>query len=143
MRERLNETEQRKLAEVGFTKVDGSPVLTLADLLESLPDAVEVFRYRPEQRWENMSDPTYCEWLEICKDEDVWEASYGNCTFSNPDLCLEYYSKELIEALYNLAVSFATAPKEWIDKSDSIYRMLGESEADYQERLKRLKGTED
>lgn len=143
MRERLNESEQRKLAEVGFTKVDGSAVLTLTDLLDALPDAVEVFRYRPEQRWENMSDPTYWEWLEIGKNEYKWKASYGNSNFTNPYLCLEYYSKELIEALYNLAVAFATAPKEWIDKSGSIYRMLGESEEDYQERLKRLKETEE
>lgn len=31
------------------------------------------------------------------------------------------------------------APSEWIDKSNSVYRMLGESEEDYQERLKRIK----
>lgn len=48
----------------------------------------------------------------------------------------KHFSTELIEALFNLAVSYATAPNEWIDKSNSVYRMLGESENDYQERLK-------
>ena len=90
-----------------------------------------------------MSDPTYWLWLEIYKDFDGdceddcngWRVSYERATFSNPDLCLDYKSKELIECLFNLAVAYATAPKEWIDKSDTVYRMLGESMEDYQKRL--------
>lgn len=141
MRDRLTENEIARLNEVGFTKADGSAVQTLGDLLETIPDAVEVFRYRPEQRWENMSAPTYWLGLEIIKDEEegVWEASYERVKFSNPDLCLDYKEAELIECLFNLAVAYATAPSEWIDKNNSIYRMLGESEEDYLERLKRIK----
>ena len=141
MREQLTEKEIARLNEVGFTKADGLAVQTLGDLLETIPDAVEVFRYRPQQRWENMSDPTYWLWLSIDKDDEekVWQASYERATFSNPNLCLDYKETELIEALFNLAVAYATAPSEWIDKSNSVYRMLGESEEDYQERLKRIK----
>lgn len=139
MRDKLTEKEMARLAEVGFYKADGSEVKTLGDLLEAIPDGVEVFRYRPEKRWENMSDPTYWLWLEISKDFDEdgdgWWASYERATFSDPDLCLDYKSKELIECLFNLAVAYATAPKEWIDKSDTVYRMLGESVEDYQKRL--------
>ena len=145
MREQLIEKEIVRLNEVGFTKADGSAVQTLGDLLETIPDAVEVSRYRPEQRWENMSDPTYWLWLSIDKDDEekVWEASYERATFSNPDLCLDYKETELIECLFNLAVAYATAPNEWIDKSNSVYRMLGESEEDYQERLNRIKEGEE
>lgn len=141
MREQLTKKEIARLNEVGFTKADGSAVQTLGDLLETLPDAVEVFRYRPEQRWENMSDPTYWLWLSIDKDDEekVWQVSYERATFSNPGLCLDYKGTELIECLFDLAVAYATAPSEWIDKSNSVYRMLGESEEDYQERLKRIK----
>lgn len=141
MREKLTEKEIARLGEVRFTKADCSAVLTLGDLLEAIPDAVEVFRYQPEERWENMSDPTYWLWLQIDKDDEekVWQASYERATFSNPDLCLDYKNTELIECLFNLAVAFATAPSEWIDKSNSVYRMLGESEEDYRERLKRIK----
>ena len=145
MKEKLTEKEIARLNEVGFTKADGSAVQTLGDLLETLPDAVEVFRYRPEQRWENMSDPTYWLWLSIDKDDEEkeWHVSYERATFSNPNLCLDYKETELIEALFNLAVAYATAPSEWIDKSNSVYRMLGESEEDYQERLKRIKEGEE
>ena len=141
MRERLTENEIARLNEVGFAKSDGSAVQTLGDLLETIPDAVEVFRYRPEQRWENMSDPTYWLWLSIDKDDEekVWQVSYERATFSNPGLCLDYKGAELIECLFDLAVAYATAPSEWIDKSNSVYRMLGESDEDYQERLKRIK----
>lgn len=141
MREKLTEKEIARLSEVGFTKADGSAVQTLGDLLETIPDGVEVFRYRPEIRWENMSDPTYWLWLDIRKDDDEgeWYVSYERATFSNPNLCLDYKGAELIECLFNLAVAYATAPSEWIDKSNSVYRMLGESEEDYQERLKRIK----
>lgn len=139
MRENLNEKERIRLDEIGFGKVNGSPILTLGDLLETLPDAVEVFRYRPEKRWENMSDPTYWLWLQIDKDEEIWSASYGNASFTNPDLCLAYSGKELIEVLFNLAVAYVTAPSEWIDKSNSVYRMLGECMEDYEQRLKRIK----
>lgn len=139
MRDRLTENEIARLKEVGFTKLDGSEVKTLADLLETIPDGVEVFRYRPEERWENMSSPTYWLWLEISKDEDVWSASYERTKWTNPDLCLDCESKELILCLFDLAMAYATAPKEWIDKSNSVYRMLGESEEDYQARLQRIK----
>lgn len=139
MRDKLTEKEISRLVEVGFYKADGSVVKTLGDLLEAIPDGVEVFRYRPEKRWENMSDPTYWLWLEISKDFDEdgdgWWVSYERATFSDPDLCLDYKSKELIECLLNLAVAYATAPKEWIDKSNTVYRMLGESMEDYQKRL--------
>lgn len=126
MREKLTEKEIARLNEVGFTKADGSEVTTLGDLLKTIPSAVEVFRYRPEERWENMSDPTYWLWLHIDKDDvkKKWRASYERATFSNPDLCLDYRGNELIECLFNLAVAYATAPSEWIDKTNPVYRMF-------------------
>ena len=121
MRDKLSNAEIDKLKELGFVKKDNGEVKSLSDLLEALPSVLEIFRYKPEERWENMSSPTYFVHLNIYKtmddnDNDLWCCSYENMVFRNPDLCLSHEGKELIEVLYNLAVSYMTAPKEWVKK---------------------------
>ena len=116
MRTCLTEKEFNRLYEVGFCNNDGSMIGTLDKLLEMIPESIEVYRYRPEERWEGMSHPTYWIYLEISKCDGLWKASYGETCFNEPELNLVYEDKELIRCLYLLIVSVMTAPKEWICK---------------------------
>lgn len=130
MKEQLTQEQQGRLFTLGLTHIS-----TIADLLEVLPPYIDIYRYRPEQRWENMSDPTYEVWLKIEKtlgyeddDPPMWECRYGDgYGWKNPDMCLSYECEELIDALYELYVAYLTAPDVWVQKERPEYvRHLGE-----------------
>ena len=116
MRTCLTDEEKRRLYELGFHNTDGSEVSTLDELLELIPKEIEVYRYRPEDRWEGMSQSTYCINLEINYAFDEWIVGYGDASFDKPDCVLVFVHRELIRGLYLLVESYMTAPKEWVCK---------------------------
>ena len=112
MRTCLTQEEKNRLYELGVYMVS-----TLDELLEIIPESIEVYRYRPEERWEGMSHPTYWIYLEISKTDGLWKASYGETCFNEPELELTFEDKELIRCLYLLIESYLTAPSECVCKN--------------------------
>jgi catechol-2,3-dioxygenase len=121
MRTTLTQSESDALLEAGF---HSKPVKTLDELLDLMPNVIECYRYRPEQRWENMSDPTYGAQLMIEADEhcdendnevDTWIMWYDG---TSSELHMEAFDTELIVALYKVALAYAKATDVWIKKGD-------------------------
>ena len=116
MRTCLTQEEMNRLHELGFCNNDGSVIGTLDELLEMIPKEIEVYRYRPEDRREGMSQSTYCINLEINYVFNEWIVGYGDTCFDKPDCVLVFVHPELIRGLYLLVESYMTAPKEWVCK---------------------------
>lgn len=124
MRTTLTPKESTALDYAGF-RINNKPIGTLDHLLFLMPKVIECYRYRPEQRWEDMSDPTYGINLVIEADTDiddngneidVWNVYYSEGEWKSPDLSLKARDPELIVALFKVALAYAYAPDVWIKK---------------------------